>query len=61
MNKGSSGARNIALKEAKGQYIAFLDSDDMWPEEYLESQVNFLQNGESYYSLCFSTTYRRTF
>lgn len=43
VNKGSSGARNIALKEAKGQYIAFLDSDDMWPEEYLESQVNFLQ------------------
>ena len=37
VNKGSSGARNIALKEAKGQYIAFLDSDDMWPEEYLES------------------------
>ena len=43
INKGSSGARNIALKEAQGQYIAFLDSDDMWPEEYLESQVNFLQ------------------
>lgn len=44
INKGSSGARNIALKEAQGQYIAFLDSDDMWPEEYLESQILFLSN-----------------
>lgn len=47
VNKGSSGARNIALKEAKGQYIAFLDSDDMWPEEYLESQVEFLKKNEA--------------
>ena len=42
VNKGSSGARNIALREAKGQYIAFLDSDDTWLVDYLEKQVDFL-------------------
>lgn len=42
VNKVSSGARNIALREAKGRYIALLDSDDMWPEEYLERQIAFL-------------------
>lgn len=41
-NRGSSGARNIALREAQGQYIAFLDSDDLWPENYLQSQLDFL-------------------
>lgn len=46
-NRGSSGARNIALREAKGQYIALLDSDDMWPEEYLKSQVEFLKKNEA--------------
>ena len=43
VNKGSSGARNIALKEAKGQYIAFLDSDDLWPENYLELQIEYIE------------------
>lgn len=44
VNKGSSGARNIALREAKGQYIALLDSDDMWPEEYLASHIKYLHD-----------------
>lgn len=47
VNKGSSGARNIALREAKGQYIALLDSDDMWPEEYLKSHINFLSGRDA--------------
>lgn len=47
VNKGSSGARNIALKEARGQYVAFLDSDDLWPENYLQFQVSFLQKNDA--------------
>lgn len=43
VNKGSSGARNIALKEAKGRYIAFLDSDDIWHPCFLEKQLNFMK------------------
>lgn len=34
-NKGSSGARNEALKTASGRYYAFLDSDDIWHPDYL--------------------------
>lgn len=55
-NRGSSGARNIALKEAKGRYIAFLDSDDIWHSDFLEKQIMFMKNHEA--SLVFSS-YRR--
>ncbi len=39
-NKGPAGARNIAIKSAKGQYITLLDSDDEYLPEKLELQVN---------------------
>lgn len=41
-NGGSSAARNKALDEAKGEFVAFLDSDDRYDPEYLESQVGLL-------------------
>lgn len=56
VNKGSSGARNIALKEAKGQYIAFLDSDDTWFADYLRKQLEFLVDPSC--SLVFSSRRR---
>ena len=45
-NKGVSNARNIALKNAKGQYIAFLDSDDIWAYKKLENQIKFMKEKE---------------
>ena len=41
-NSGTGVARNYALAKAKGNYIAFLDSDDLWKSEKLEKQINFL-------------------
>ena len=41
-NLGSAAARNKGLKEAKGRYITFLDSDDILDVNYLEEQVKFI-------------------
>lgn len=35
--------RNVALKNSKGKYIAFLDSDDSWTENKLEKHISFMQ------------------
>ena len=55
-NRGSSGARNIALGEARGRYIAFLDSDDIWHPDFLKEQLSFMKEKDAV--LVFSS-YRR--
>lgn len=42
--KGVSAARNIGLKTAKGKYIAYLDDDDFYYPNHLETLVDFLEN-----------------
>ena len=41
-NSGAGIARNQAVDLAKGRYIAFLDSDDLWKPEKLQKQIEFL-------------------
>lgn len=41
-NSGAAITRNNALKRAKGRWIAFLDSDDLWLPEKLEKQLRFM-------------------
>lgn len=42
-NQGVSNARNIAINNAKGKYITFLDSDDIWLPEKLSRQIKFME------------------
>ena len=51
-NLGGAGTRNRAIKEARGKYIAFLDSDDLWKKEKLKKQIKFMENNG--YSLTYS-------
>ena len=52
-NSGVAETRNNALKIAKGEYVAFVDSDDIWHLDKLEKQINFMvENG---YDLTFTS------
>lgn len=49
-NSGAAVSRNKALRKAKGQWVAFLDSDDLWHPEKLEKQIAFMKANKYYFS-----------
>ncbi|KAA2224807.1 glycosyltransferase family 2 protein [Chryseobacterium sediminis] len=51
-NGGAGNARNNSLERANGRYIAFLDSDDLWYPEYLETMITFLQQNNAELAYC---------
>lgn len=51
-NSGAAVSRNRAIEAASGEYVAFLDSDDLWLPEKLEHQLRFMQENDC--DFCFT-------
>mgnify|MGYP003975234945 FL=1 len=49
-NIGAAASRNVAIRQAKGKYIAFLDSDDIWKKNKLEKQISFMNEKDIAFS-----------
>lgn len=49
-NCGAAVSRNKAIELAKGRYIAFIDSDDVWEKKKLEKQIKFMEEKEIAFS-----------
>ncbi|MFH1625990.1 MAG: glycosyltransferase, partial [Pseudomonadota bacterium] len=54
-NRGLPAARNTGLKAAKGKYIAYLDDDDIYYPNHLETLVGFLENND--YKVAYTDSY----
>lgn len=51
-NGGAALARNAALDQAKGRYIAYLDADDIWLPTKLERQIDFMTKNNVVFTCC---------
>jgi len=49
-NIGAAKTRNIAIRQARGKYIAFLDSDDFWESNKLKKQISFMVQNDIAFS-----------
>lgn len=58
-NKGLSATRNIGIKNAKSEYVAFLDADDLWKPRFLETIKSLIDNFEE--AALFGTNYEEIY
>lgn len=45
-NKGAAVARNTAIRHSSGKYLAFLDGDDIWHPDHLETQIKLIEKDQ---------------
>lgn len=59
-NMGSAETRNIGIRESKGEYITFLDDDDVYLPEKIGKQLGFMKKGDYDYSITDLDLYNET-
>lgn len=59
-NVGASGARNVGIRNASGEYIAFQDSDTQWMDAKLEMQVAYMEEADPSVAMVYSP-YKRVY
>jgi len=47
-NAGPASARNVGMAHSKAEYLGFLESDDLWPEDFLATMVSRLEDNPEY-------------
>lgn len=60
LNKGVCASRNLGIKKAKGELVAFLDSDDVWKREKLSEQIALVKKYPQVSMFCESSIYWKT-
>ncbi len=57
-NKGAGFCRNLAIRNSKSEYIAFIDSDDIWKKEKLSRQLTFMIENKYYFTYTSYNSFR---
>lgn len=60
-NKGANNARNFGITNARGEYIAMLDDDDIWDQTKLEKQIDVFKRLGKEYGVVYCTMERKSF
>ena len=58
-NKGAAYCRNFAIKNSRSNYLAFIDSDDLWKKNKLKTQINFMKKNNYFFTYTYYKTFKK--